>query len=383
MSGVLRLACASAAGAAVATNGGSELVWKLLPLLPNPFSFERSAAAADDLSLQGLALQVQLLGEAVKGQSSAGVTVVTGSDGKRGSVVFFLTVVGLGSAAAYAKGVSLKDLGWVSKATFKIAQKSIAGSIDHLKKAVVTLRGELTDKVQKVDDSVLRLSDAQREMGANVKLVDSRVLRIADDVQRVDDLLVEMQAQLDSLVDHHEVTTRGVYLLCAVISQLFRMGQLDENSPAANSERRANLLQQMNAFIERFEANEGGNANNRELLQQARTTLSLTNSVPQENVAPTIVPVQPLAESRQPGRGALRPSSVEEIENRPEALPRDLCETLKGLQRQARGRSSSHGDLQPKHAGRRKRLTPQRRAESDFDALIGMINSSSQNLMNS
>eukprot|EP00968_Pinguiococcus_pyrenoidosus_P005710 scaffold368_cov258-Pinguiococcus_pyrenoidosus.AAC.73 len=372
-----------------ATSGGSEYLWRLIQ------SSLSGPQHADERSIEGLAMQVRLLSELVKNQNNGGVTVVTGNERGR-QLQALLALLAIGSAAAYAKGVTVQDVAWVSKATFKIAQRTIGCSIDHLKKAILTLRGELTGKIEAVDDRVAELAEAQATIGEDVKTVGKRVDEVGDDVGKIDDLLQDMQAQLDGLMARQDYTNRGIYILCAMVAQMFLIGRANETSSPANLEQRTRLVTQLNAYIDNFDANAPPEDGNRELLHEARRTLALSSAEDQAEPSAADSLAVPDAPAASPAKESVADpeSKAAEQDDTDRAMMQGLLanETFKYLLSQMNQRQQAH-DEEPEQSGEAKspekgadapsvRRASDVRRDAEFEDIMRMVSTNTEELMN-
>eukprot|EP00171_Calliarthron_tuberculosum_P014499 IDg14499t1 len=132
--------------------------------------------------------------------------------------------VGAGSAAYYVaiwKGWSLRDLAWVSQASFDDTVSTMNKGIARVSSAISSVRREFGERMQIIESRVEAVRVAlSRQIEVEVADVKAGIGEVSAEVASVHDVLAEVNGRIDTIDCKLDTATNGIMALVRVVSSL-------------------------------------------------------------------------------------------------------------------------------------------------------------------
>lgn len=190
-----------------------------------------SSIHEDGSAVDALSEQVSNLARDVSRAANRPV-VVLGPNGSRVSAIadalslagWAVLVFSVGGAAYYVaiwKGWSVRDLAWVSQASFSETVSAMQEGIARVRGAVGAVRREVGERMRVVEARVEAVRQAlSRQIEAEVCEVKERIDGVSADVSSVHDVLADVTGRIDAIDGKLDTATNGIMALVRVVSSL-------------------------------------------------------------------------------------------------------------------------------------------------------------------
>lgn len=132
--------------------------------------------------------------------------------------------VGCGSACYYVaiwKGWSLRDLAWVSQASFDNTVSALQGGIAKVTGAVAAVRREFGERMRVIESRVDAVRNAlSMQIESEVSEVKAGIADVQADVASVHTALADVTDRIDAMDGKLDTATKGIMALVRVVSSL-------------------------------------------------------------------------------------------------------------------------------------------------------------------
>ncbi|KAJ7953763.1 Protein of unknown function (DUF1664) [Quillaja saponaria] len=229
---ILFIAGAGYTGAIVLKNNKLSDILGELQLLVK--GMEKSGDQSDGDSEYGdaIAAQVRRLANEVRqlASSSRQVTVLNGGSGQAGNltslVVPAATLGALGYGYMWWKGLSFSDLMYVTKRNMASAVSNLTKHLENVSEALANAKKHLTQRIQNLDDKVLKQNEMSRLIKDDVAEVQKSLTDIDYDLGALQRMVQGLDGKICSLEDKQDLANLGVLYLCNFVDG--RKGKMPE-----------------------------------------------------------------------------------------------------------------------------------------------------------
>ncbi|GKU99396.1 hypothetical protein SLEP1_g12254 [Rubroshorea leprosula] len=190
----------------------SDLLGELQSLVKR---IEKSGDESDDYS-DAIAAQMHRLGMEVRQLASAGqITLLNGGSG--GNLIPLLVpaaAIGvLGYGYMWWKGMSYKDLLWITKHNVTTAVENLSKHLESVSDALSKAKKHLTKRIQKLDDRMETQTEISRNVQANVEATSNTLSDSKYHLGELQYLIFGLDGKVDSVETKQDFTSICVHYL--------------------------------------------------------------------------------------------------------------------------------------------------------------------------
>ncbi|XP_028804605.1 uncharacterized protein LOC114759569 isoform X1 [Neltuma alba] len=247
---ILIIAGAGYTGTVLFKNGKlSELIGELQSLVKG---LEKSGEQSDGDSeyADAIASQVRRLANEVRQLgSNKPITVLNGSPGQMGNlsslVVPAATLGALGYGYMWWKGISFSDLMYVTKRSMEKAVSDLTKKLQHASDVIADAKKHLTQRIQNLDDKMLKQNELARSIKDNVAGVRNTITNFHDDLGVLQQTVETLDERLATLSWKQDYANYGLEYLVNFVNgkagQMpeFHQGLIDIVDPSVGLDRSA------------------------------------------------------------------------------------------------------------------------------------------------